>query len=192
MFKKLLVLFFLVSMIAPVKMSWGDTYNFRYTNWGMTPEDVIASETMAPVEKNEKLIKYKTRILDKKVELLYLFAENKLIGASYKLDENYINSERFIKIYNRFKDELIKKYGSPKKEITHWKNDKFKSDRRKWGIALSLGYLEYFTYWEAPGTTVSCGLKEENLYVLCSVDYWSMEFANLLEKDKNKEKLNPF
>ena len=192
MYKKFLVLFFLMSMIAPVKMSWGDTYNFRYTNWGMTPEEVIASETMAPIEKNEKLIKYKTRILDKKVELLYLFAENKLIGASYRLDENYINSERFIKIYNRFKEELIKKYGSPNKEITHWKNEALKSDRSKWGMALSLGYLEYFTYWEAPGTTVSCGLKEENYYVLCSVDYWSMEFANLLEKAKNKEKLNPF
>ena len=82
MFKKFLVLFFLMSVIAPMKMSWGDTYNFRYTNWGMTPEEVIASETMTPIEKNEKLIKYKTRILDKKVELLYLFAENKLIGAS--------------------------------------------------------------------------------------------------------------
>ena len=192
MFKKLLVLFFLMSMIAPVKMSWGDTYNFRYTNWGMTPEEVIASETMAPVEKNEKLIKYKTRILDKKVELLYLFAENKLIGASYRLDENYINSERFIKIYNRFKEELVKKYGSPNKEITHWKNEAFKSDRSKWGMALSLGYLEYFTYWEAPGTTVSCGLKEENYYVLCSVDYWSMELSNLLDKNKKEDKPNPF
>ena len=192
MFKKFLVFFFLIGMVAQVKMSWGDTYNFRHTTWGMTPEEVIASETMAPVEKDEKMIKYKTRILDKKVELLYLFAQNKLIGASYRLDENYINSERFIKIYNRFKEELIKKYGSPNKEITHWKNDAFKSDRSKWGIALSLGYLEYFTYWEAPGTTVSCGLKEENYYVLCSVDYWSMEFANLLEKDKYKQKLNPF
>lgn len=192
MFKKCLVLFFLMGMIAPVTSSWGDTYNFRYTTWGMTPEEVLASEAMAPFEKNDKMIKYKTRILDKKVELLYLFAENKLIGASYRLDENYINSERFIKIYNRFKEELINKYGSPKKEITHWKNDAFKSDRYKWGLALSLGYLEYFTYWEAPGTTVSCGLKEQNLYVLCSVDYWSMEFSALLEKDKHKEKLNPF
>ena len=192
MFKRGLVLFFIVIMVAQVKLSWADTFNFRYTKWGMTPEEVVASETMAPIEKDEKMIKYKTRILDKHVELLYLFAENKLIGASYKLDENYINSERFIKIYNRFKAELIKKYGSPKKEITHWKNDAFKSDRSKWGIALSLGYLEYFTYWEAPGTTVSCGLKEQNYYVLCSVDYWSMEFANLLEKAKNKEKPNPF
>jgi hypothetical protein len=192
MLKKIFVLFFIISMVAQVKLSWGDTYNFRYTRWGMTPEEVIASETMAPIEKDETMIKYNTQLLDKNVELLYLFAQNKLIGASYKLDENYLNSERFIKTYTRFKEQLIKKYGLPNKEITHWKNDAFKSDRSKWGIALSLGYLEYFTIWETPDTTVSCGLKENNYYVLCSVDYWSIEFSNLLDKNKNGDKPDPF
>ena len=192
MLKKIFVLFFIVSMVAQVKLSWADTYNFRYTRWGMTPEEVIASETMTPVEKDETMIKYDTQILDKNVELLYLFAQNKLIGASYKLDENYLNSERFIKTYTRFKEQLIKKYGLPNKEITHWKNDAFKSDRSKWGKALSFGYVEYFTYWEAPGTTVSCGLKEQNYYVLCSIDYWSMELSNLLDKNKKEDKPNPF
>ena len=192
MFKKIFVLLFIVGMVTQVKLSWGDTYNFRHTNWGMTPEEVIASETIAPIEKDKTMIKYNTQILDKNVELLYLFAQNKLIGASYKLDENYLNSERFIKAYTRFKGELLKKYGLPTKEITQWKNDAFKSDRSKWGIALSLGYLEYFTFWEAPGTTVSCGLKEKNFYVLCSIEYWSVEFSNLLDKNKNAEKPNPF
>ena len=192
MLKKILMLFFIVSMVALVSVSWADTYNFRYTKWGMTPQEVIASETMDPIAKDEKMIKYKTQILDKNVELLYLFAQNKLVGASYMLDENYLNSDRFIETYARFKEELIKKYGPPNKEKTHWKKDAFKSDRRKWGIALSLGYLEYFTFWETPGTTVSCGLKENNYYVLCSVQYWSMEFSNLLDKNKNEDKPNPF
>ena len=192
MLKKYLILFFLVSMVAQVKLGWGDTYNFRYTKWGMTPEEVVASEKMAPISKDEKLIRYKTQILDKNVELHYLFAQNKLIGASYKLDENYLNSDRFFQTYARFKEELIKKYGSPNKEITNWKNDTFKSDRSKWGIALSLGYLEYFTIWETPSTTVSCGLKENNYYVLCSVEYWSLEFSNLLDKNGDEDKPDPF
>ena len=111
MLKKIFLTFFIISMVAQVKLSWGDTYNFRFTKWGMTPAEVISSEKMDPIEKDEKMIKYKTRILNKNVELLYLFAQNKLIGASYKLDENYLNSERFIKAYTRFKTELTKKYG---------------------------------------------------------------------------------
>ena len=192
MLKKIFMIFFIASMVAQVKLSWADTYNFRFTKWGMSPTEVISSEKMDPIEKDEKMIKYKTRILNKNVELLYLFAQNKLIGASYKLDENYLNSERFIKAYTRFKTELTKKYGPPNKEMTNWKNDAFKSDRSKWGIALSLGYLEYSTYWETPGTTVSCGLKENNYYVLCSVEYWSKEFSNLLDKNKNDDMPDPF
>jgi hypothetical protein len=192
MLKKIFLTFFIISMVAQVKLSWGDTYNFRFTKWGMTPAEVISSEKMDPVEKDEKMIKYKTQILDKNVELLYVFAQNKLIGASYRLDENYLNSERFIQAYARFKEELIKKYGPPNKEITNWENDAFKSDRSKWGIALSLGYLEYFTFWETPGTTVSCGLKENNYYVLCSVEYWSVELSNLLDIKNNGDKLDPF
>jgi hypothetical protein len=189
---KVFMLFFIVSIVAQVQLSWGDTYNFRYTRWGMTPEEVIASETMDPVEKDGKIIKYKTQILNKNVELFYLFAQNKLIGASYKLDENYLNSERFINTYTRFKAELIKKYGSPKKEMTNWKNEAFKSDRSKWGMALSFGYLDYISIWETPDTTVSCGLKEDNFYVLCLVEYWSMEFSNLLDINKNADKPDPF
>jgi hypothetical protein len=182
----------MVSMVAQAGSGWADTYNFRHTKWGMTPEEVVASETMDPIEQDEKTIRYKTKILDKDVELLYLFAQNKLVGASYMLDENYLNSDRFIKTYTRFKEQLIKKYGPPSKEITQWKNDAFKSDRSKWGIALSLGYLEYLTFWETESTTVSCGLKENNYYVLCSVEYWSLEFSNLLEKNKKEDKPNPF
>ena len=114
MLKKIFMLLFIVSMVAQVKLSWGDTYNFRLTRWGMTPEEVIASETMAPIEKDDRMIKYNTQILDKNVELLYLFAQNKLIGASYKLDENYINSERFLKTYTQFKRAIEKKIWAAK------------------------------------------------------------------------------
>lgn len=192
MLKKLLLLFFVMSIVIPVTLSWGENFNLRYTKWGMTQEEVIASEKMVPIEKNDQMIKYKTQILEKNVELLYLFAQNKLIGASYKLDENYLNGERFIQNYVRFKKELVKKYGQPNKDTTHWKNGTFKNNRRKWGFAVSLGHLEYFAFWETPDTTVSCSLKEKKYSVLYLIEYWSIEYSNLLAKNKKEDKLNPF
>ena len=192
MLKRYLALFFIIGLITPLKLVWGENYNFRNTRWGMTQEEVIAAETMDPIEKDKNSITYKTRVLEKDVALRYVFAQDKLIGASYMLDDNYINSEQFIQTYAQFKKELIKKYGQPVKDITQWKNDAFKKDRSKWGMALSLGYLEYFTFWETPVTTVSCGLKEKNYQVLCSVEYWSLEFSNLLEKNKSENKPDPF
>ena len=106
---RILTLFFIVSIVSPLKVSWGESYDFRNTRWGMSEEEVIASETIKPIEHNAEMVKYKTQILGKNVELLYLFAQNKLIGSSYKLDENYLNSDHFRRTYFEFKKALKEK-----------------------------------------------------------------------------------
>ena len=187
--KNRLIFFFVIGLLAPWQLCWGENYNFRYTQWGMTPEEVIASENgIQPIEKNDNMLKYKTQILGRNMELVYQFADDKLIGSSYKLDENYINSQNFINTYNKFKGKLVSKYGTPTKDIVKWLNRTYKNNRDKWGLALSLGHLEYFSTWQTTGTEVSCSLKEDNHSVLFLVEYKSTEFSNL---SKNTEKENP-
>jgi len=191
MLKKLLILVFIVSMVTQWKLVWGEDFNFRYTKWGMTKEEVFASEEMDPIEKNGDMIKYKTQILGKNVELLYLFVGNKLIGASYKLDENYLNSDHFIKAYTQFKEALMKKYGQPNREITNWINDTYKNVRKKWGLALSLGHIEYAALWKIQSSTIECSLRGENYNILCLVKYSSTEYSHLSEETKKKDTLDP-
>ena len=189
MFRKILLIVFAISLLTQSKLVWGEIYDFRHTRWGMTQGEVIGSEEkMDPVEKAENLIKYKTKILGKNVELLYKFAQNKLIGSSYKLDDNYLNSRHFIGTYNKFKQALISKYGQPDQETTNWLNDTFKNDRTKWGLALSLGHTEYAASWNTQYTTIACSLKEENYYVLCLVEYWSTEHSHLSNEFRKDEK----
>ncbi|GAI92582.1 unnamed protein product [marine sediment metagenome] len=159
----------------------------------MTQDEVIsAEEKMAPVERNENLIKYNTRILNKNVVLNYLFAQDKLVGASYKLDDNYVNSDHFIQSYLQFKQVLAKKYGLPSEEFTNWLNDTYKNNRKKRGLALSLGHTEYATFWKTQNTTIECSLREENFNVLCLVEYWSIGHSHLLEEGKKEDKMDLF
>jgi len=191
MFKKLLILVFVISLMTQSKISWGENYNFRFTRWGMNQEEVIASEEkMDPVEKNEDLIRYKTRILRKNVELHYLFSEDRLVGAIYKLDDNYLNSEHFIQTYIEFKEALMKKYGQPSSDTTNWLNDTYKNERKKWGLALSLGHVEYASLWKTQNTAIECSLGEVNYYVLCLVEYWNTEYSHLSKKIKLGDKLD--
>jgi len=193
MFRKLLWFVCLISLGMQCKLSWGENYNFRYTRWGMTEEEVIASEIKTdPIEKDENSIKYKTQILGKNIELVYLFAQNKLIGSLYKLDENYLNSQHFMQTYFEFKDALMQKYGQPNKETMNWINDTYRNVRNKWGLALSLGHLEYFAFWKTQSTTIECSLRADNFNVLCLVEYWSIEYSHLLEQIKKADKLDPF
>lgn len=193
MFRKFLILVFAISLLTHSRLSWGDDYNFRLTSWGMSQEEVLGSEEkIDPVEKTENMIKYKTQILGKNVELVYLFAQNKLIGSSYKLDDNYLNSQRFIRTYNKFKQALMKKYGQPDKETTNWLNDTYKNNRKKWGLALSLGHTEYAALWNTQNATIECSLREENYYVLCSVEYKSTDYSHLFEEINKEDKVDLF
>jgi hypothetical protein len=159
----------------------------------MTPKEVIsAEEKMDPVEQTENIIKYKTQILNKSVELRYLFAAGKLIGASYSLDENYLSSNHFIQAYLQFKQALEKKYGQPSKEIINWLNGTYKNNPKKWGLALSLGHTGYATFWKTQNTTIECSLREENLNVLCLIEYWSIEFLHLSESINKEDNKDPF
>jgi hypothetical protein len=193
MLKKLLVLALMLSLLTQSVIVWGENYNFRYTRWGMTQKEVIDSEKkLDPVEKTENLIKYKTQILGKNVELLYLFSHNKLIGSSYKLEDNYLNSQHFISTYKKFREALTRKYGQPNEDTMSWLNDTYKIDRKKWGLALSLGHTKYVSLWDTQKTNIKSSLREANNYVLCSIEYRSADFSYLFSETNKEDEFDPF
>ncbi len=193
MFIKLLTLVFAIGLLTQSELSWGENYDFRLTKWGMTQNDVISAEKkMDPVERTENMITYKTQISNKNVVLNYLFAQDKLIGALYKLDDNYLNSDHFMQTYLQFKQVVTKKYGPPSREITNWLNDTYRNNRKKWGLALSLGHTEYAAFWKTQNTTIECSLREQNFNVVCLLEYWSIEYSHLLKEGKKEVKIDLF
>ena len=189
MLKKRCMLIILFCLSAPLGLCWGEDFNLRYTRWGMTKEEVItAEEKMDPVEVTENKILYKTRLMRDNVELQYVFVDNKLIGATYKLADNYLNSNRFKSTYTKFKTALIKKYGRPAEDSTDWLNSTYINDRKKWGLAISLGHVEYASSWTTNSTNINCSLREENHYVLCLIEYWSTEHSGLQKEMIKDEK----
>ena len=191
MCRKLFILVLVAGIFVLANLSWGENYTFRNTRWGMTADEVIAAEPkLDPVEKSENMIKYKTRVLGKNVELVYLFSQNQLAGSSYRLDENYLNSEHFIASYRNFKAALTRKYGPAKVDRTNWQNDAFRYSNNRKGLALSLGHVEYLSSWETPSTTISCSLREENYYILSSVVYRSKEFSLPQAESKSDDELD--
>jgi hypothetical protein len=173
--KKLITLVFVMGLLSQTGLSWSENYDFRLTRWGMTQNEVVtAEEKMDPVERNENMITYKTQILNRNVLLHYLFVQDTLVGAIYKLDDNYLNSDHFIQAYNQFRQKITKKYGPPSRNATNWLNAAYRHNRKKWGLALSLGHTEYITDWNTQNTRIECSLREQNYNILCLLEYWSV------------------
>jgi hypothetical protein len=193
MLRKLLTIIYAISLLTSWKLCWGENYDFRHARWGMTQNDVLAAEEkMDPVERTENMISYKTQVLNRNVMLYYLFVQDKLVGAKYQLVDNYLNSDHFIRTYLQFKQILTEKYGPPSEEYTNWLNDTYRNNRKKWGLAISLGHTEYATFWKTQNTTIECSLREENYNVLCKMEYWSIEYSYLLEEAKKEGEMDLF
>jgi hypothetical protein len=192
MLRKCLALVFILGISAQSGLSRGEGYTFRHTNWGMTAEEVLASESdLDPIEKSDSTIRFKTRVLGKNVELVYRFVQNKLIRSSYQIDENYLNSKHFIAGYRKFQEALTQKYGPPEIEETKWQKDTLPKVSRNEGLALSLGQVEYYSAWNTPHTTIACSLRQDNYDVICSVSYRSKEFAALEQKLDTSNEIDP-
>lgn len=187
MHRKIFLISLVIAVSAQFNLTYGQDFNFRNTRWGMSQEQVMAAEKMDPIEKSENHIKYKTTILDRNVHLLYLFVDDKLIGASYTLDEIYLNSAKYRQTYNTFKRALIDKFDEPNSDITTWINDTYKNDPSKWGLAVGLGHVEYSATWNTQDSAIRCSLTGENHNILCKIKFSAVEYKDL-EKMLNQKK----
>ena len=98
------------------------SFDFRKTRWGMTKNEVKASETMElPKElkvdangtnsygPNETII-YIGKIASKEVQIIYAFLNNHLINAMQLFTEQYEDKTLYIEAYDMHKVTLTEKY----------------------------------------------------------------------------------
>ncbi|MDP8206716.1 MAG: hypothetical protein P9L92_08655 [Candidatus Electryonea clarkiae] len=177
-------------------MFWGicsaGDFTFRKTKWGMTEDEVKASEPLETAEENERYLAYKTSVIGKDVFVVYFFIDNQLTRARYVLADSHSNKNDFITDYEDFKAILIKKYGNPVQDDSIWKNDLYKDDYSDWGTAISIGHLVYFSNWKTNDTEISNMLMGENYDLSCIVEYCSINFKEIEKKAQDKKALDEF
>jgi len=102
-------------------------YDFRKTNWGMSKEQVKATEDKKPNFEDNTMLSYEVTISEKDFECTYLFLDDKLYGSGYLFFGEHTNKNLYIDDYEELKEILTKEYGKPKIDKVTWKNDLFKN-----------------------------------------------------------------
>jgi len=164
-------------------------YDFRKTNWGMSREQVKATEDKKPDLEDDTLIAYKVKIDAKDFVCAYNFLEDKLYHSGYCFVGEHTNENLYINDYEELKETLTKKYGKPKTEKVIWKNDLYKNDKSEWGFAISLGDLVYVAQWETSTTIIGLYLSGDNYEIGLNLFYDSKElkeWANKIKEEKAK------
>ncbi len=168
-------------------------YDFRKTNWGMSKEQVKATENKNPDFEDDAMLGYDVTISGKDFACMYSFLEDKLYESGYIFAGEHTNENLYIDDYEELKETLTKKYGKPKMDFSEvWKNDLYKDDKSRWGFAISLGHLAYGASWETSTTKIEIMLLGDNYKINLFLSYFSKElkeWADEIEEEKAKSEL---
>ncbi|GAI61308.1 unnamed protein product [marine sediment metagenome] len=167
-------------------------YDFRKTNWGMSVEQVKATEDKKPGGESDTVLAYEVEIDAKDFICLYQFLENKLFFSGYNYKEEHINYNLYINDYEDLKEILIKKYGKPMKDEEMWDNLsewELEAYKQNLGNSISAGFLTYFAFWETFTTRIELILDGDNYEINLRIRYISKEleeWANKIKEERAK------
>jgi len=165
-----------------------DQFTFRKTKWGMTRQQVAASESPMKIETGDggtKIGGFLT-IDGRKMGVLYDFAEDRLARASYVLAEKYNEPTAYTAVLRSIEDALTEKYGPPVRNILRWDNDLYKNNPDRYGMALSAGHLLLGHEWETGETKIVTVAHGQNFSISLMVRYTSKKFETALTDADNR------
>lgn len=174
-----------LEVLAPYALSKAEAeFDFRQAKWGMSKEQVVASEGKPASDTPDRLL-YQTDVAGLKAAMTFEFVNGKLAKAGYALMEKYVEPNQYIINGARWVEGLKEKYGEPKPD-TQWLNDLYRNDQKKWAFAISAGHLIVRNSWETERTKIQHIIAGQNFEISVGLYYTSKELESDLEK-KAKE-----
>ena len=137
----------MISSVVSDSSKKENEYHFRSAKFGMTINQVKSSEESEPVFEDGEALVYEDSIIGIKTDVYYSFVNNSLWRGTYFTREKYTNDNLYIEDFLKIKKALTEKYGDPDIDREDWSQSHYKSDREKYGFAVSMGYLEYVVQW---------------------------------------------
>lgn len=176
---------FVVTKIETLHVPEGMEPHFRKARWHASQEQVIRLEGN-PVAKDKfgelDVMRFKDSVQSMDCWIDYFFKDNKLVKGRYIFLVRHDYKTQYFGDYKKAKDFLIEAHEKSPLTNINWLNDEYKDDYSKWGLAVSLGHLEYNAIWNMDETEIMLRLFGENNEVKLVADYT----AKLKEKKKKK------
>lgn len=174
-----------------IKQIETQTTHFRQTTWGMSGEEVRATESTPPIPQFETdtLYAYNDTLLGYKVVVVYRFVHphKQLWQAKYLLNEEFTNKNNYLLTYNEWVKALTEKYGAVTEKKVLWQNNLYRDDPEQYGMAISVGHLQAFNTWELNNTTITAAIYGEKFGITTVVEYTTTDDALLQQINKLTE-----
>ncbi len=165
---------FLVTKIETIDNPETTEVHFRKAQWGMTQEQVVRLEGNPSARDNPGefyVMRYWDSIKDMTCWIDFIFKDDKLVKARYIFLVKHEYKSQYFGDYKKAKDFLTEIHGQSPLTNINWLNPTYKEDYSNWGLAVSLGHLEYSAIWDTPETEIVLRLFGENNEVKLVAEY---------------------
>lgn len=135
-------------------------HDFRLSTWGMSMEQVSETEGRKADSSGDDYLMYDNIVvLNMPCSVFYGFEDGKLNSGQYMFDMRQFNEKDYITCYKVIVDNIAEYMGPPSVSNADWKNDTYKNEPDKYGLAIASGDLGYMSFWETDQVTVTCSLE---------------------------------
>jgi|GEM_PF-2543918 len=161
-------------------------FNFQGVTWQTTKSEL--KKLFPEGTSTNNGYSQSTEVAGLKANLLFSFNQDKINLMGYVFDEKHTSKNLYIEDYSKLKNILIQKYGDPDEDKTNWRNSLYKNDYEDYGMAVSIGHLEYYTKWKLPDTDIILKLYGDNYDINLIVGYYKypQDKKELRESDLSK------
>jgi hypothetical protein len=151
--------------------------DFRSASFGMSREEVRATETAVEWIDQSGVLGFQTSISGLQALAVYHFVNDKFSRANYSVTEPHSNRNAHIDDYRKLAGLLEQKYGAPAQDETVWRNDLYRDDPSGWGTAIAAGHMTMYKSWEADTASVIILLNGDNFDMNLLIEYSNNDLA---------------
>lgn len=160
------------------------TIKFRNYEWGISLQEIIDNEVTSDMIYNiDYLIEDNRLIIDNgdvggfDAVIGYIAEDGKFSVGSYILKEKHTNELDYYNDYISLVDKYESVYGEAAFEWADWKDDHYKDNANKWGMAVITGDVEFQTYWfDEDGAMIVMTLSGDNYKANTTISYYCPDF----------------
>lgn len=145
--------------------------DFRSVSWGASKAQVKKNESAKLVKETDATLEYAHTLAGMNCSIVYRFHQGALNGGTYVIKQDHVDPGLFYKDFERLSEHMTKAYGTPWRKENKWKDDMYKSDKSKWGFAISIGFLSSHVSWRNRRTGIELSITGQKHQFNTTVKY---------------------
>ena len=169
-----------ITTAEPIISMERENADVRNAKWGDSIETVKKYETAELLGEDTGVLLYYDTILSSEANIIYHFSEDYgLYEVMYGFDTYHTNDSYYITNYDKYKESLTEKYGTPS-------SDEILNNREVPDIfepidAIAFGYTLYRTRWALEKSDIMLGMSGDNYEISTLIAFRANDYTEPID-----------